>query len=118
MKENLLCIYFDNFIEIEFFGRKTKNEVSQFYLCYLDDIHLRYKALLTYTTKLTKFSKFLNQTLEKVTFFEKYVQYFFLVGGFFISDIHLKIPNRLRYDRKSAIFLNFRQAGRLILKIL
>ena len=61
---------------------------------------------------------FSNQKLKKATFLEKKMfNYFFSVWAFFITYIHLKIPNRLCYIRKSAISIYSRWARKFILMI-
>ena len=69
-------------------------------------------------TKLIKFYEFFKPKIEKSNFFRKKMfNYFFSVRAFFITYIHLKIPNRLCYIRKSAFFIHSRWARKFIMMI-
>ena len=69
-------------------------------------------------TKLIKFYEFFKPKIEKSNFFRiKMFNYFFSVWAFFITYIHLKIPNRLCYIRKSAFFMHNRWARKFVMMI-
>jgi hypothetical protein len=69
-------------------------------------------------TKLIKFYEFFKPKIEKSNFFRKKMfNYFFSVWAFFNTYIHLKIPNRLCYIRKSAFFMHNRWARKFVMMI-